>query len=72
MQRYKFSIVKVLALMVFSWCVLINSSFARLNKDKYTTEDATITLSSVDDPDGDGDNMGANYFPLTRVDKTRT
>ena len=27
--------------------------------------DPTFTLSSVDDPDGDNDNKGVNYFPLT-------
>lgn len=30
-------------------------------------DESSITLSSVDDPDGDGDNKGADYFPLVRM-----
>lgn len=29
-------------------------------------DDSTITLSSVDDPDGDGDTKGIDHFPATR------
>jgi hypothetical protein len=58
-----------------SWLVVLFSFFiagctSAWGKSSKTTvgydDEPTIMLSSVDDPDGDGDSKGANYFPLVR------
>lgn len=54
----------VLAVCVQS-CAKTNSSLVTVADNE--KEAPTITLSSVDDPDGDGDNKGADYFPLKRT-----
>jgi len=55
-------------IIVFSGLAVCLQSCAH-NKSSLTADksEPIITLSSAEDPDGDGDNKGANHFPLTRI-----
>lgn len=53
--------------VLFSFFIAICAyAWAQPSTATVESKQPTITLFSVDDPDGDGDSKGANYFPLVR------
>lgn len=60
-MKNKWLVILLSFLLAISTCALGKT---RKIREIYTKP--IITISSVDDPDGDGDNKGSNYFPTTR------
>jgi len=54
-------------ILVFCMANCLQACAATKQSNNSNKDEPTITLSAADDPDGDGDNKGSNYFPLMRA-----